>query len=158
MSFPPFRVMEAAESLCLCSCHIQILPQEHGDRNHARARPACAVDLHHLWPDISPMFLLISTLDSQPAGRSLNPSLSQFRGLWDTPKGTSVARHCPHFSGACYNPRAFRPSMHWRCIMMQHVSYEVHHLQRCTQKLSAHGFLRGCMLCRRRAISLKHFQ
>ena len=38
-----------------------------------------------------------STLDSQPTGRSLNPSLSQFRGLRDTPKGTSVAGHCPHF-------------------------------------------------------------
>ena len=95
-----------------------------------------------------------STLDSQPTGQSLNPSLSQFRGLRDTPKGTSVARHCPHCSGAHYNPRAFFV----RAIMMQHVSYEVHHLQRCTHKLGAHVFLRCFMLCRRRAISLKHFQ
>ena len=96
--------MEAAESLCLCSCYIQILPQEHVDRIHARACPACAVDIHHLWPDISPCFFY-STLDSQPGGRSLNPSLSQFRGLWDTSKCTSVARHGP-LSTASFVPHA----------------------------------------------------
>jgi len=41
-------------------------------------------------------FFHISPSDSQPAGQTLNPSPSQFRGLRGSPGGTSVAAQCPH--------------------------------------------------------------
>ena len=112
MSFPPFRVLEAAESLCLCSHHIQILPQEHVDRNHARARPACAVDLHHLWPDISPMFLLIPPWTLNLQDKASTPRYRNFVAC-GTPQRAHLLPGIAHIVPVHTTIREpFRPSNH----------------------------------------------